>query len=841
MASNDYDDLLESFMSNSIKAYNEDKTNRENADTVPASYSVSSNSDKKAKKIQRGRDIEKELVQKQEKKLKKKKAKQNKTPGQKVLSNIGRVALGALMVIGVVGLVCFSVMSIYGYSVVYGDPVFDLTTEAKVGQNQTSFIYGYDGDDVVEITRLHGEENRIWVNLDDMSKYIPEAFVSIEDKRFYKHHGVDWIRTIGVFLKNNDQGGSTITQQLIKNLTDDNKVTYVRKFNEILKALNLERNFSKDQILEAYLNTIYLSNGCYGVKTAAEVYFGKEVSDLNAAEAACIAAITQYPSKYDPLNEPENNRKRQIDVLFAMKDNDLKYLTEDEYQQAKAYEMVFTNSKNYKGSQIKDDSSKSKSNSITDYYTDYVITTVQEDLQKMGYTSRKAHDLVYGGGLKIYTAVDFDVQDSMEDVYENYKRMPDETVQGAMVVMGYDGRVMGIVGGTGKKKASMVLNRATNSNRPPGSTIKPLSVYGPALEKTKEDSETDVYWSTIQQDRPFKTVEGKPWPVNEGGSYSGRSVTLQYGLSRSLNTISARTLDKIGVDYSYDFITENFHISSLDSVRDSDYGPLAIGSLTNGATVLELTTAYASFGNGGSYYEPYCYYKILDSQGNVLIEKDPEKTKSTALSENTSWVMNKLLQTVMTEGTGTTYKLSGIECFGKTGTTNDNKDRWFIGGTPDFVAGVWYGYDKPKEVFYNLSPNPSGTIWNTVMKEVYEKLEEKNKSFETKFPESDGIVRKSYCRSCGKLRSGTGAYGWYDVDNLPANCTGNHSGGGYYDSNSDNSSENTTSASNNSGKKNDNSTTAENTTEQTSQADTTQAPATEAPSTEAQPAENVVQ
>ena len=303
-----------------------------------------------------------------------------------------------------------------------------------------------------------------------------------------------------------------------------------------------------------------------------------------------------------------------------MKDKDLKYLTEDEYQQAKAYEMVFTNSKNYKGSQIKSDDSKSKKNSITDYYTDYVITTVQEDLQKMGYTSKKAHDLVYGGGLKIYTAIDFDVQDSMEDVYENYRRMPDETVQGAMVVMGYDGRVMGIVGGTGKKKASMVLNRATNSNRPPGSTIKPLSVYGPALEKTKEDNETGVYWSTIQQDRPFKTVEGKPWPVNEGGSYSGRSVTLQYGLSRSLNTISARTLDKIGVDYSYDFITENFHITSLDSVRDSDYGPLAIGSLTNGATVLELTTAYASFGNGGNYYEPYCYYKILDSQGNTLIE-----------------------------------------------------------------------------------------------------------------------------------------------------------------------------------------------------------------------------
>lgn len=830
MASNDYDDLLKSFMSNSTKAYNEDKTSRENGSNVPASYSLSSADDKKAKKIQRGRDIEKELVQKQEKKLKKKRAKQNKTPAQKALSNFGKVILGAVMVIGVVGIVCFSVLAIYGYSVVYGDPVFDLTTEAKVGQNQTSFIYGYDGDDVVEITRLHGEENRIWVNLDDMSKYVPEAFVSIEDKRFYKHHGVDWIRTIGVFIKNNDQGGSTITQQLIKNLTDDNKVTYVRKFNEILKALNLERNFSKKQILEAYLNTIYLSNGCYGVKTAAETYFGKEVSDLNVAEAASIAAITQYPSKYDPLNEPENNRKRQIDVLYAMKDEDLKYLTEDEYQQAKAYEMVFTNSKNYKGSQIKSDDSKSKKNSITDYYTDYVITTVQEDLQKMGYTSKKAHDLVYGGGLKIYTAIDFDVQDSMEDVYENYRRMPDETVQGAMVVMGYDGRVMGIVGGTGKKKASMVLNRATNSNRPPGSTIKPLSVYGPALEKTKEDNETGVYWSTIQQDRPFKTVEGKPWPVNEGGSYSGRSVTLQYGLSRSLNTISARTLDKIGVDYSYDFITENFHITSLDSVRDSDYGPLAIGSLTNGATVVELTTAYASFGNGGNYYEPYCYYKILDSQGNTLIEKEPEKTKSTALSENTSWVMNKLLQTVMTEGTGTTYKLSGIECFGKTGTTNDNKDRWFIGGTPDYVAGVWYGYDNPKEVFYNLSPNPSGTIWNTVMKEVYAKLDEKNKKYTKKFPESDGIVRKSYCRSCGKLRSGTGAYGWYDVDNLPGNCTGNHSDGSYYYNSGGSSSSETTSASNGNNS-NTTKSSADKTTQPQTQAPQTEAP-TEAPATE---------
>lgn len=322
MASKDYDDLLNSFMNNSQKAYNEDvNTREENAKKLPASYDIPDSSDKKSKKIQRGRNIEKEL----EAKNKRKKRNSPKTPGQMAGSTIGKILLGMIMVIGVVGIVCFSVIAIYGYTVVYGDPVFDLTEQA-LSQNQTSFIYGYDGDKIVKITSLHGEENRIWVNLEDMSEYLPEAFISIEDKRFKKHHGVDWIRTIGVFVKQNNQGGSTITQQLIKNLTDDNKVTYIRKFNEILKALNLERNYSKDEILEAYLNTIYLSNGCYGVKTAAEKYYGKEVSDLNAAECAAIAAITQYPSKYDPLYNTENNRERQLNVLFAMKDSG--YLSE---------------------------------------------------------------------------------------------------------------------------------------------------------------------------------------------------------------------------------------------------------------------------------------------------------------------------------------------------------------------------------------------------------------------------------------------------------------------------------------------------------------------------------
>ncbi len=759
----DYDDLFESFMNNSAKVYNEDKKKQEEAAaSKPAAYSENGFKDKDVKPAVRTR---KQPLPKEKAAPvvahKKKKAKSS-APASKLL----RVVIGALMVAAVVAVVCFSVIAIYGYSMVHGDPVFNLTDE-KYSQNQTSFIYCYDNDNnLVEMTRLHGEENRIWVNLDDMSPYMKAAFITTEDKRFEKHHGVDWTRTVGVIVKrsNNGQGGSTITQQLIKNLTDENDVTIVRKFNEIISALNLEKNYSKDEIIEAYLNTIYLSEGCYGVKTAAEKYFGKDISNLNIAECACIAAITQYPSKYNPLRHPDNNRTRQLWILKEMYEQGK--ITEEEYNEAVEYEMVFTNSENYQGSQITDNGDSANENVIDSYYVDYVIKTVLADLQKLGYTEKKAKNLLYGGGLKIYTAVDLEVQEALEDVYENYKRMPDETVQGAMVVMNYEGRVLGLVGGAGDYPGGLALNRAFQSQRQPGSTIKPLSVYGPALEKSLNDDNCNIFWSTMTPDKPLKTVNGKPWPTNEGGKYSGNNVTVQHGLANSMNTISAQTLDKIGVNYSFDYITEKFHISTLDAVADCDYAPMATGSLTYGVTVLDMTAAYAAFGNGGHYYYPYCYYKIEDALGNVIVQTDAESTREDALSESTAWIMNKLLQTVMTQGTGTSYKLSSIQCFGKTGTTTASKDRWFVGGTPEYIAAVWYGYDQPKEIVYRLSPNPSGTIWKTVMGEIYDAKGINEKSF----PDYDGIVRKAYDPANGllaKFSSGAG-YGWYDPNNLPS-------------------------------------------------------------------------
>lgn len=754
MANKDYDDLLESFMNNSRKVYNDDKDKHEEAKSqLPSSYKTFSKKDRKKKTSEKSAKAD-------DNKKPAKNAKPKKERSKTAII-IRRTLLALIMIVGVVFVVCASVIGIYSYAFVHGDPVFDLNEEAA-SQNQTSIIYGYDdAGNTKEITRLHGEENRIWLESDEMTPYLAKAYIAIEDERFEKHHGVDWKRVASVMVKMNGQGGSTITQQLIKNLTDENSVTFVRKFNEILSALNLEKHYSKDEIMEAYLNTIYLSHGCYGVKTAAETYFGKDVSDLNIAECACIAGITQFPTKYDPLLNPENNQAKQKRILKNMLDQG--FITQKEYDDAIAYKMVYTNSPEYKGSQVKkDESKKDSSKKVNSYYTDYVIDQIMSDLQKMGYSSKKARNMIYGGGLKIYSAIDFDVQESIEDVYENYRRMPDETVQGACVVMDYKGRILGMVGGTGKKKADRLLNRAWQSQRQPGSTIKPLSVYGPALEKSLNEDGVDIYWSTPTKDAPLMQVEGKPWPTNEGGGYSSNNLTVQYGLSRSLNTISARTLDKIGTSYSFDYITNKFHITSLE-LSDCDYAPMATGAVTHGVSVLEMTTAYQAFGNGGYYYEGYSYYKVLDSKGNTLIEKTPEKTREVALSEGTAWVMNKLLQTTMTEGTGTGYRLSGIQCFGKTGTTTEDKDRWFIGGTPEYIGGVWYGYDIPKEVHYYLSYNPSGTLWNLVMNNIYERKKDKV----TEFPKYDGIVCREYSLANGGLCFGSGKYGWFDKNNLP--------------------------------------------------------------------------
>ncbi len=678
---------------------------------------------------------------------------------------------GALCVVvftvGIVGIYVFG--SIIAFA--NGDTAINLD-EYKENQNQTSFVYAYDeSGKEVEIARLHGEENRIWVDIDDMPKCLLDACVALEDKRFYDHNGVDWIRTIKcISTLDFSQGGSTLTQQLIKNLTQNKEVTFVRKFKEIMQALNLEKKYDKSVILEAYLNTLYLDSGCYGVETAAEKYFGKEVSQLNLAESASLLAITNAPTKYNPLNNPENNRTRQIYCLDEMLDQGI--ISKEEYDTAIDTELVFTNSDSYVPNADKakeDKEAQEKEEEKQSYYVDYVIQRVIEDLMdEYGYSKQQATDKLYYGGLRIYSAEDMNVQKVMEDVYENRKTFPEEedtkdnpAAQSAMTIMDYSGRVVGIVGGAGEKVGKRGLNRAANSFRQPGSTIKPLSTYAPSIELNQ------LTWSSMTLDKAIP-VKGEMWPHNVDGTLgSGRYTTTQYAIQVSLNTVPARIINQtLGVEKSYEYLHDHFKLSRLNEVEDKQLAPLATGALFKGVSTVEMASAYATFGNGGMYYKPYCYYKVTNSQGTQVLLDNTNKVGERVLNEDTADVMRELLQTVDTDTYGTGKSLSKFQIFAKTGTTTNNKDRWFCAGTPYYVCSIWYGYDIPEEL--HLSKNPAGKIFIEIFDRIHAGLASKE------FIKPDSTVKKAYCTSSGKLAGShcsSTAYGWYKLTNIPSTCT----------------------------------------------------------------------
>ena len=698
-------------------------------------------------------------------------AKKPKSP--KNLTKKAYILWGILATCVLTVLVVVTTVLVSAIVYVQGDLVVNLD-EYKANQNQTSFVYAYDKSGAtVELARLHGEEDRVWVDLDDMSPYLKEAFIALEDTRFMKHHGVDWIRTFGVILKpsNIGQGGSTITQQLIKNVTNNKEVTIVRKYREILMALNLEENYDKDVILEAYLNTLYLGSGCYGVKTASEKYFGKDVSELDAAECACLAVITKAPTKYNPLLNPEENLKRRNHCLKLMYDEGKGCLNEEEYNAATTENLIFTNSPDYVPSdKIKDTKTANEEEKvINSFYVDYVIQAVRDDLmEKYGYSKQQATNQIYYGGLKIYTAVDLDVQATLEDVYVNRKSFPDmvskkdgSKVQSAMTIMDYQGRIVAMVGQAGAKTQNRGLNRAANSYRQPGSTIKPLATYAPAIDM-------NIYnYSSMIKDYAI-AVNGSLWPHNVDKSLgSGNNVTVKYAIQKSLNTVPARIINyDVGIDNSFNFLRDNFHLSRLDEKEDRTLSPLATGALTNGTTTVEMAAAYATFGNGGLYYKPYAYYKVTNSSGSEIVLSNENPASQRAISEETSDIMCELLQTVDTSYYGTASNVRKFQIMAKTGTTSSDKDRWFCAGTPYYVAAVWVGFDSPETL--NASVNPGGKIFFRVFDDIHKGLDAKQ------FPKSSGTVEKSFCSRTGKLASsncGSTQKGWYKITSLPAVCT----------------------------------------------------------------------
>ncbi|MBR5742402.1 MAG: PBP1A family penicillin-binding protein [Clostridia bacterium] len=696
-----------------------------------------------------------------------------------ILGGVFKILLSVILVAIITGSICLMAAAVYISR--YIDTDMDLSiTSTELNYSTQIFAPGAEGSNEVIYT-LHGEQNREWVSYENIPDYLKKAIVAIEDERFWTHRGVDWKRTLsaGVHLLSgfsSSYGGSTITQQLIKNITGDDEVTVQRKIQEILRAMELEKNMSKEEILELYLNTISLSQGCYGVQTAAKVYFGKDVSELTLAECASIAGITNLPSYYDPFVYPEHNIARQKDILWKM--HELGVITDAEYEAAKNEELVFLRD---------NEEEEDEPQEVQSYYIDLVIDTVIRDLQnQLGYSKEVATRLLYSGGLQIYTTMDSRVQSVMERVYadsSNFQRLAGITQpQSAMIVYSTDGDILGVVGGRGTKQGARVLNRA-KSLRSAGSAIKPLSAYSPALENdlitpfTVVDDFPDLYTNEagtlIEKPEEYRG-KLKAYPKNYYSGFRGL-VTVRRAVELSINTVAVKMVEELGIPKSYSFLESRFGISTLVNTSekgDMNYGSLALGGFYRGISLLELTSGYTTFTNDGVHNHPRCYTIITDADGNVLIDNVHRSSK--VLSEKANYYMTYMLESAVTRGTSTAAKISGIATAGKTGTTNADKDRWFIGYTPYYVGGVWYGYDYPKEI-KGADGNPALKAWKLVMDELHEGLPQ------AEFVVPDMLVSASYCMDSGgkptelcKLdvrgssRSATGVY--YQGDKPSETC-----------------------------------------------------------------------
>lgn len=593
-----------------------------------------------------------------------------------------------------------------------------LNTELEVSLSDfnlslsSTILYQEDDGSWQELVTLSSTENRVWVDYEDIPQAMIDALVSIEDQRFYEHKGVDWYRTVAAFVNmfitmDNNFGGSTITQQLIKNLTQQDDVTVTRKLLEIFQALEFEENYSKEEILEWYLNAVYFGEGCYGIYTAAQTYFDKDLSELSVAECASIISITNNPSYYNPFISVDNNKDRQETVLYKM--YELGYIeTEEDYQAALNEELQFVRSETEEYEQ-----------EIYSYYVEVVINDVLEDLMdRKGVSYDTAVTMLYSGGYRIYSCIDLDIQACVDAVYEDVDNLPksyvssDQQMQSAIVIMDpYTGEIVALSGGVGEKTINFGLNRVY-SQRAPGSSLKPLAVYGPALEYGL------ITQNTLVNDSADITLSGTYWyPTNSGGGNSG-IVTIRTALASSLNTVAAQIIDKLGVNNSFEYLTEKLGFTTLVD-DDNNYAPLSLGELTYGATVREMAQAYCSFVNDGILTESHTYTHITDANGNMVLDNTP--STSVAWSENTADNITNMLQNAVASGTGSEAWMSNMPVAGKTGTSSDNWNRWFVGMTPYYVAAVWTGYDTNESMYFY--GNPAAQIWKRVMEPVHNGLD----------------------------------------------------------------------------------------------------------------------
>lgn len=693
-----------------------------------------------------------------------------------------KIAVGAGATVLLIVLVCGTV-----FIGTLGDYLNDdILTEASqwsmddYGMERTSFIYYVDGSgNIQQLQQIYTTTDRQPATLDEIPQALVDAAVAIEDKRFYEHQGVDWVTTVKACINmffgggGDTFGGSTITQQLIKNASGEKSVTVQRKVMEIFRAQLFEQKYDKDLIMEEYLNRIYLGKGCYGVKSAAAAYFGKELRNLTIAECASLISITNNPSLFNPYSDnvftykgqetdgAARNRIRQMTVLDQMKEQG--FITEEEYQEAVNQEMVFkegiedadrwtvcNNTEcGYEGprntftegdgeyycpncgtvTQV----SKNASQHIYSWYVDAVIMDFaqylsEQDGREWDSLSEGEQDIylekIQKGGYHIYTTMDMSVQRQVDEIYSNLENIPStnsqQQLQSAIVVIdNRTGDVVALAGGVGEKTTFLGFHRATQAKLQTGSAQKPISVYAPAFESGK------VTPATVFKDLPVDYTNGN-WPKNDNRRYQ-YARTVYQGIVNSVNTISVRTLDEIGHEYGYSFAKYNFGQDSLvedyplpngKSLSDVGRAPLALGALTLGSTVREMSAAYATFANDGVYREPRLYTKIYNSDGELVVDNTQDSRK--ILSEKSVNYINYCLYNAANYGTGGAAIFGGQYIAGKTGTTSSNRDRWFCGYTTHYTAAVWCGYDQPEQIYVNS--NPAAQLWKKVMQPIHQGL-----------------------------------------------------------------------------------------------------------------------
>ena len=640
-----------------------------------------------------------------------------KEPGtEKRGGRAGRVlgVIGTILLIGVVtALIFVCIFAFYVKTCITPSLDIDLNDFTL---NQSSIIYYKDSNgDYQKLTTVKSSENRIWIDGDQIPQHMKDALVAIEDKRFYTHKGVDWFRTahaaLNMFTGGSTFGGSTITQQLIKNLTQQDDITVQRKLLEIFQALDLEKNYDKDEILEYYLNAVYFGEGCYGVQTAAQTYFGKDAKDLSVAEAASIVGITNLPTYYDPFYSVENNKERQENVLREMYKQG--YLKKAEYEEAKNEELDF----------VRGENSPSSSN-VYSYYEEVVLSDVIGDLAKTkGISRNAASQLVHNAGYEIYACIDKDIQAKVDAIYTDPEKLPKtygstkSQLQSAIVIIDQaTGEIKALRGGTGDKTINYGLNRATGTTRPPGSSIKPIAVYGPAVEYGLISPSTLV----LDKDEKHVQLTHTSWyPKNSPNSYDG-IITITTALQKSKNTVAAQIVDKLTPSASLEFLRSRLGVTSLiDS--DADYAAMALGEPHYGITVREMAQAYTALANDGVFTYSRTYTMVKDRSGKIILDNQPQTIQ--AFSQNTARTMTYMLNNAATYGTGHESRLSNMPVAGKTGTTSANRDRWFCGYTPYYTCAVWTGYDTPETMAF--SGNPATQIWQKVMSAVHADLPRK--------------------------------------------------------------------------------------------------------------------